>query len=98
MPNGKIGDNPLSDLTIHGVNRFPDEIEELLLKINELGRAENRWPLGANWPFSSQEFDWEEGKNLDEGKRLLLHFIEMLKAGRGDEMMVDPLTQKPFVK
>ena len=28
-PNGKIGDNPLSDLTIHHVNRFPEEIKTL---------------------------------------------------------------------
>jgi hypothetical protein len=96
MVNGKLGDNPLSDLTSHGVNRFPEDIKELLIQIDELGRGDKRWPLGENWPFVLAEFDWVKGKNLEEGRELLEHFIEMLEAGRGDEIMVDPLTQKPF--
>lgn len=94
--NGKLEDNPLSDLTIYGVNRFPEDIKNLLLRIDELGRGDRRWPLGENWPFSLREFDWVEGKNLDEGRELLRRFITMLEAGRGDEIMVDPMTQKPF--
>jgi hypothetical protein len=69
----------------------------LLIRIDELGRGEKRWPLGENWPFSLREFDWVEGKNLDEGRELLINFIEMLQVGRGDEIMVDPMTQKPFI-
>jgi len=49
MPNGTHGDNPLSDLTIHGDHPFPSEIESLLLRIDKLGRELGRWPLGANW-------------------------------------------------
>src|SRR5262245_38219454 len=94
--NGKYGDNPLSDLTIHGVNRFPEEVKEMLLRIDELGRSDNRWPLGENWPFASREFDWIEGKNLEEGRELLRRYIFMLESGRGDEIMVDPLTRQPF--
>lgn len=97
MPNGKPHDNPLSDLTIHGKHPFPPDIEALLLRIDELGRKPDRWPLGANWPFSVLEFDWEQGKGLDEARELLRHFIAMLEAGRGDEIMHDPLTQKPFL-
>jgi hypothetical protein len=96
--NGKHGDNPLSDLTIHGEHRFPPEIESLLLEIDRLGRNPDRWPLGQNWPFSPKEFDWVEGKDLDEAKRLLTNFVEMLQAGRGDEIMFDPLTQRPFIQ
>lgn len=95
--NGKHGDNPLSDLTIHGKHRFPAEIEELLLRIDELGRGPKRWPLGENWPYSPREIEWVEGTGLDDAKRLLNHFISMLDAGRGDEIMIDPLTQKPFI-
>lgn len=65
MPNGKIGDNPLSDLIIHNDNRFPEEIKEMLLHVDALGRRPGRRPLGENWPFSPREFDWVEGKNLD---------------------------------
>ena len=41
--------------------------------------------------------DWSEDKNLGEAKELLTNFILMLEAGRGDEFMVDPLTQQPFI-
>lgn len=95
--NGKKGDNPLGDLTTHGNHPFPDEIEGLLLKIDRLGRGPNRWPLGENWPFSLKEFDWAEGKHLDEATELLTRFITMLEEGRGDEIMVNPLTQRPFI-
>ena len=97
MPNGKIHDNPLSDLTTHGLHSFPPEIEEMLLRIDSLGRKPGRWPLGENWPFSPREFDWARGKNLKEARRELAHFIAMLEAGRGDEVMVDPRTLRPFI-
>lgn len=96
MPNGKIGDNPLSDLTIHGRHPFPSDIEEMLLQINALGRGPGRWPLGENWPYSPREFEWERGEGLAQARRDLAHFISLLQAGRGDEIMIDPHTQKPF--
>jgi hypothetical protein len=96
LPNGKYHDNPLSDLTIHGAHPFPPDIEEMLLKIDALGRRDGRYPLGENWPFSPDEFEWEKGENLDEAREVLQHFVNMLESGRGDEMLVDPLTQKPF--
>jgi len=88
MPNGKHGDNPLSDLTIHGQHPFPSDIEKMLLRINTLGRRPGRWPLGENWPFSPREFQWERGENLDDARRDLAHLISMLEAGRGDEILV----------
>jgi hypothetical protein len=94
--NGKSGDSPLSDMTIHGAHPFPRDVEEMLLRIDALGRRPDRWPLGENWPFSPREFDWEQGKDLDNARHLLAYLIEMLEAGRGDEVLVDPLTDKPF--
>ena len=96
MANGTKGDNPLSDLVIHGAHPFPPDIEKLLLRINELGRRPGRWPLGENWPYSPQEFEWEQGKNLDNARQLLTHLITMLEAGRGDEVLVNPITKKPL--
>jgi len=96
MPNGKHGDNPLSDLTIHGAHPFPKEIEELLPKVNTLGRRSDRWPLGENWPFSPREFAWERGEDLEGARRDLEYLIVMLEAGRGDEILVNPRTGKPF--
>lgn len=96
MPNGTHGDNPLSDLTIHGDHPFPPDIEELLFRIDALGRRPGRWPLGENWPFSLREFEWAKGNDLEEARELLQYFISMLESGRGDEIMIDPYTRKPF--
>ena len=96
MPNGKPGDNPLSDMVIHGKHPFPADIEQTMWRIQHLGAQEGRYPLGENWPFSPREFDWEKGKNLEEGRRLLGSLLEALEAGTGDEILVDPLTQRPF--
>ena len=62
MVNGKHGDNPLTDLVIHGDHPFPPDIEDMLLRINALGKQFGRWPLGENWPFLGREFDWEKEK------------------------------------
>jgi hypothetical protein len=96
MPNGRPGDNPLTDLVLHGAHPFPRDIERLLLEIHALGRRVGRWPLGENWPFSTREFDWERGKDLDGAREVLTHLLSMLQAGRGDEVLVDPRTGKPF--
>ena len=96
MPNGAREDNPLSDLTVHGAHPFPPDIEALLLRIDSLGRRPGRWPLGENWPFSPREFDWERGEELDRARELLGHLVAMLEAGRGDEILIDPLTQRAF--
>jgi hypothetical protein len=97
VPNGRYGDNPLSDLTTHGAHPFPPDIEEMLWRIDALGRRPDRWPLGENWPFSPREFDWERGKDLDGARQVLTHLITMLEVGRGDEVLINPLTQKAFI-
>jgi hypothetical protein len=96
--NGKPGDNPLSDLTIHGMHPFPPDVEALLLRVDTLGRGPKRWPLGENWPFSPREFDWEAGRDLDEARALLTHLITLLEAGRGDEVLIHPLTKLPLAQ
>jgi hypothetical protein len=98
MPNGKPRDNPLSDLMIHGAHPFPPEIEALLLHVDALGRRAGRWPLGENWPFSPREFSWEHSQNLDEARALLTSLIDLLEAGRGDEVLLNPGTGKPFIE
>ncbi|HLH54358.1 MAG TPA: hypothetical protein VKY92_12160 [Verrucomicrobiae bacterium] len=96
MPNGKPGDNPLTDFIAHGQQPFPPDIAVMLHKIDRLGRKPGRWPLGENWPFSPREFDWVEGKDLDGARRDLAHLISMLEAGRGDEVLIHPLTRLPL--
>ena len=62
--NGKNGDNPLSDMIIHGKHPFPEDIENMLWKLREI----NPELLGD---LEDEPFDWAGGKNLDEGRELL---------------------------
>ena len=96
MPNGKRADNPLSDLTIYGINHFPPDVAATLLRIDALGRQDGRWALGENWPYSPREFDWEQGRDLDGARELLAELEARLAAGRGDEILVHPLTKRPL--
>lgn len=96
MAKGKVQDNPFTGMLVHGLHPFPADIEEALLRVDELGRKEGRLALGENWPFSPDEFEWERGENLDDAREVLAHMIAMLEAGRGDEILSDPKTQKPF--
>jgi hypothetical protein len=96
MVNGKHGDNPLTDLTVYGQHPFPPDVESLLLRINELGSRSGRFPLGENWPFSPREFSWEKGDDLDNARSDLSHLLALLEEGRGDELLVDPLTGNPL--
>lgn len=94
--NGKIHDNPLTDLVIHGLHPFPADIEEMLERIDELGRSAGFWPLGENCPFEGREFEWERGVNLDEARREIRNLLEMLEAGRAAEILRDPRTGRPI--
>jgi hypothetical protein len=96
MPNGKHGDNPLSDFIVHGRSCFPADIEDLLRRIDQAGAAIGRWPLGENWPYSPREWDWAEGRELGAARRDLQSLLTMLETGRGDEILVNPGTGKPF--
>jgi hypothetical protein len=83
-------------MMILGAHPFPTDIENMLREIDSLGRAYGRWALGENWLYSPREFDWDCGRNLDEARRLLSHLLAMLRAGRGDKVLFDPLTEKAF--
>jgi hypothetical protein len=96
MAAGKRGDNPLTDMIVYAMHPFPPDVEDLLRRIHELGSRQGRWPLGENWPFSAREFDWERGNDLDGAHSDPSHLLSMMQAGRGDEVLVDPLTQRPW--
>ena len=94
---GKIQESPLTEMMVYGTHPFPSDIEESLRKIDEFGRRAGRFALGENWPFSPDEFEWARGENLDEAREVLAHMITMFEAGRGDEVLSDPRTKKPFL-
>ncbi len=74
MPNGKLGDNPISDMFIHGKHPFPADVEEM---IRELYRI-NRVVFDDN--FSSAVFDWERGENLEQGRAKLKELLAQCRA------------------
>lgn len=73
MPNGKPGDNPITDMLIHGKHPFPSDIEEMIRRIHAINP-------GILHDLEWKPFDWEQGKNLEEGreelKRLLIEHGE----------------------
>jgi hypothetical protein len=96
VPNGRPHDNPLSDLVLHGMKSFPADVEALLWKIHAVGEKLGRYPLGENWPFSPREWEWAKGKDLQAALRDLTELLTMLESGRGDEILINPRTGKPF--
>ena len=69
MANGKLGDNPLSDMFIHGKHPFPADIEQMIRKLDSLGHI----PLDAlQWA----PFDWNQGRFHAEARKLLKGLIE----------------------
>jgi hypothetical protein len=96
--NGKPGDSPLTDLVLYDQHPFPPDIEELLLRIHDLGRQAGRWPLGENWPFGTRDSMWERGEDLDGARRDLGLLLQKLEAGRGDEILVNPMTKRPLAE
>jgi hypothetical protein len=65
MSFGSPGDHPITDLLRYGKHPFPAEIEVLLRRINE------RNPMALNGDIALFAYDWEQGKNLIEGRQLL---------------------------
>lgn len=69
MPNGKPHDNPISDIIIHGLHPFPEDLEILIKKLYQINsEIFNKLELAP--------FDWERGKYISEAKILLRKLIE----------------------
>lgn len=79
MANGRPGDNPLSDLMLHGQHPFPADIEAMLRRLYALDPKLLR-------QFDGVVFDWERGQGLAEGRQALralltLHGIDPDRLG-----------------
>lgn len=73
MPNGRIHDNPLTDLFVHGLHPFPADMEEMLLELRRLDPACGRH-------FQGEEFAWEQGRKLDEGRAKIRDLLARARA------------------
>jgi len=68
MPNGKIGDHPITDMLVHGKHPFPADMEELI------------WQLHAANPkfineLGDDPFYWEKGWKRWRGRRKLKELL-----------------------
>lgn len=71
--NGKIGDNPISDILIHNLHPLPLDMEKMIREINSIN------PQILHDNFSLEPFDWEQGKDLEEGRKKLKELLSKYK-------------------
>ena len=69
MPNGKIGDHPITDLLLHGKHPFPSDMEEMIRRLHAIN-PNILHSLGL------EPFDWERGKNLKQGRERLKELLD----------------------
>ncbi len=72
MANGKPGDNPITDMLIHGKHPFPPDIEAMLREIHAID-------VEALWSLEWAPFDWEKGEKLDEARERLRAILARLR-------------------
>ena len=73
MPNGRPGDNPMTDLLAHGMHPFPEDMEALILEI--LARDQHALDRLDIAPFR-----WAHGQELAKGRRYLRDKLERLRS------------------
>jgi hypothetical protein len=72
MVNGKPGDNPISDMFIHGKHPFPADIEAM---IREIEAIDVKALSSLQW----EPFDWEKGQKLEDARERLRVILARLK-------------------
>jgi hypothetical protein len=55
MPNGKPGDDPVSDILVHGLSVFSPEIDELVRRLARVVPRQRLWELVSLSPASLPE-------------------------------------------
>ncbi len=81
MANGKPGDHPVTDMLVHGKHPFLADMEEMLREVLALDPI---FPDGKRHYVDQVEwerrfFDWERGRNLDEGRTALKSVLAELR-------------------
>jgi hypothetical protein len=69
MPNGKPHDHPLTDMLVHGMHPFPKDMEAMLREIlaHDPVFPDGKLRFLDQMRWNDRFFDWEAGRNLDEG-------------------------------
>ena len=69
-------DNPISDLLVQGIHRFPPEMEALILQIAALD-------FSALDLLDDEPTQWSQGKDIDQGMILLKQVLERVEKETG---------------
>lgn len=83
MPNGKHGDNPLTDMFTHGMHPFPDDVEQLLRQLHEIS------PYAVS-RLGKEPLYWASGERLHEGRQLLTRLIHREEYRKGHPRRLGP--------
>ena len=70
MPNGRLGDNPITDMLIHGKHPFPSDIEAMLRQLHAIDPM-----IILGFDLALEPFDWERGRNLEAGRKRLKELL-----------------------
>jgi hypothetical protein len=81
MPNGKPGDDPITDMLVHGLHPFPADIEAMLREVFSIDpgfpEGKRRYTEQCEWMKNIQQ--WSRGEQLDEGRVALRELLEYLR-------------------
>ncbi len=62
MANGKPGDHPISDMTIHGAHPFPTDMEKMILRLRNVDPALLDKLEGAPFEWERAELVLRKGR------------------------------------
>lgn len=81
MPNGRPGDHPLTDMLVHGAHPFPADMETMLRDILALdpGFPDGKRRYVDQIAWDQRFWDWDAGKNLDEGRSAMKAVLDELR-------------------
>ena len=85
LPNGRPGDHPLTDLLVHGMHPFPEDMEKMLREILALDPdfPDGRRPYAEGVEWMKMFGAWARGEQLDEGRESLRLVLDELSPGAG---------------
>ena len=82
MPNGTLGDHPLTDMLVHGKHPFPSDIEAMLREVLAIQPhfPDGRRPYVEQLRWDDRFWEWSRGEGLDEGRDALRQVLNDLRA------------------
>jgi hypothetical protein len=81
MANGNPGDEPLTDMLVHGLHPFPSDMEKMLREILAIDPIfpDGKRPFVDQVKWLGRFNDWKRGINLDTGREALREVLAGLR-------------------